>query len=78
MSNRRQFPRCVIEYPFMKKVLNYFKHVWMELKKVSWPSFPKAREMTFLVVGVTIIWGVFVWLLDTGFGWLMSQIIMKR
>ncbi len=57
------------------QLLNYFKSVRQELEKVTWPSLKKTSDMTLLVLVVTAVWGLYVWLLDLGFGKLMSLII---
>lgn len=37
-----------------------------ELRKVSWPSWPEARQLTILVLIVMIIVGLFLGLIDSG------------
>lgn len=59
----------------MKRLVRYLKNVKNELKKVTWPSGSTTLQMTVLVLIVTTIWGVYTWLLDLGFGKLMSLVI---
>ncbi|MBE7042392.1 MAG: preprotein translocase subunit SecE [Ruminococcaceae bacterium] len=46
----------------------YFKGVWVELKKVIWPSFSTVRKDTTIVLLTIIIVGIFLAILDWVFG----------
>ena len=43
-----------------------FKEVFSELKKVTWPDFPKVIKQTGVVLGVVLLFLVFVTLFDAG------------
>jgi preprotein translocase subunit SecE len=43
-----------------------FKETFAELKKVSWPSFPKVMKQTSIVVGVVLFFLVIVFGFDLG------------
>ena len=43
-----------------------FKEVFSELKKVTWPDFPKVIKQTGVVLGVVVLFLVFVTLFDAG------------
>ncbi len=53
------------------KILNYFKEVRSELKKVVWPSFKQVKNNTLIVIICVLVVGAFIWVLDLGFarGW---------
>ncbi len=53
------------------KILNYFKEVKSELKKVVWPSFKQVKNNTLIVIICVLIIGAFIWILDLGLtkGW---------
>jgi preprotein translocase subunit SecE len=42
----------------------YFNETTGELRKVSWPSWAEARQLTFLVIIVMIGMGIFLGLVD--------------
>ena len=47
---------------------NFFARWWREtigeLRKVSWPTLPEARRLTFIVIATMIATGAFLGLLD--------------
>lgn len=49
-------------------VVNYFKDVKGEMKKVSWPTFKQIKNNTIIVIVSVVIIGLFIALLDFGFG----------
>lgn len=53
------------------RILNYFKEVKGELKKVVWPSFKQVKNNTLIVIACVLIIGAFIWILDLGLtkGW---------
>lgn len=59
------------------KMVNYFKEVKSELKKVVWPTFKKVRKNTITVLIYVAIVGVVIWALDMLFTWGMSLIINR-
>ncbi|HEY5983543.1 MAG TPA: preprotein translocase subunit SecE [Anaerolineales bacterium] len=44
----------------------YFNETGGELRKVSWPTWPEARQLTILVIIVMVIVGLFLGLVDWG------------
>lgn len=57
------------------KVLNYFKEVKSELKKVVWPSFKQIKNNTLIVIACVLIIGAFIWILDAVFDISLGRII---
>ncbi len=47
-------------------IRRYFNETTGELKKVSWPSWPEARQLTILVVVVMVVIGAFLGIVDFG------------
>lgn len=47
-------------------IRRYFSETAGELKKVSWPSWPEARQLTILVIIVMVAIGLFLGLVDYG------------
>ena len=50
----------------LKRFGKKLKEVFSEIKKVSWPSFPKVLKQTAVVLGVVLIFVVIITLIDTG------------
>jgi len=48
----------------VEKVIDYFKDVQKEIKKVSWPSQDELVDYTIVVVIFTIILAVFIFAVD--------------
>ena len=51
----------------MKRIRRYFDEVWSELKKVSWPTREQVRNLTVLVLTISLVVGVYITLLDAAF-----------
>jgi preprotein translocase subunit SecE len=45
-------------------IQRYFNETTGELRKVSWPSWAEARQLTILVIIVMIVMGIFLGLVD--------------
>jgi preprotein translocase subunit SecE len=48
----------------MKKLIEFLKNAWLELKKVSWPGRREIIASTLVVVIVTIILMIYLGLID--------------
>lgn len=57
-------------------VVNYFQESVMELKRVTWPTSKQAFRLTVIVLGFCIVAMVFIGLLDTGFSFGYSQLLV--
>jgi len=44
----------------------FFRETTGELRKVSWPTWPEARQLTFIVLAVMIFMGVLLGVTDLG------------
>jgi len=55
----------------MKKIIQFFKEAYEELKKVSWPSKDELKESTLVVIITTIIISLFLGVVDK----LISEIV---
>ncbi|HEX8990339.1 MAG TPA: preprotein translocase subunit SecE [Anaerolineales bacterium] len=47
-------------------IQRYFNETAGELRKVSWPTWPEARQLTILVIIVMVAIGLFLGLVDYG------------
>jgi len=45
-------------------VSRYFRETIGELRKVSWPTWPEARQLTYIVIAVMIVMGLYLALVD--------------
>ncbi len=57
------------------KILNYFKEVKSELKKVVWPSFKQVKNNTLIVIACVLIIGAFIWVADLVFDISLGKIV---
>ena len=48
-------------------IVNYFKDVRGEMKKVVWPTYKQLQKNTIIVLISIVIIGIFIWALDLGF-----------
>ena len=51
----------------MKRIRQFIKESWSELKKVSWPNRIQVRNLTILVFVVSFVVGAFITVVDAGF-----------
>ena len=49
------------------RMSNYFKDVRVEMHQVVWPSRTELRNYSLAVIAMLVVFGVCVWLVDTGF-----------
>ena len=48
------------------KILNYFKDVAKEMKKVNWPKKQELKDSTTIVLVTMLLFSVFVYAVDKG------------
>jgi preprotein translocase subunit SecE len=51
---------------FFKRIGNWFGDVRTEMKRVVWPSKSELKSYSIAVIAMLIVFGVIVWLVDTG------------
>ena len=56
-------------------IQRYFNETAGELRKVSWPTWPEARQLTILVLIVMVVIGVFLGLVDYGANSLLNLVL---
>ena len=69
---------------FIKRVGNsfkrfgrFFKNMWHELKKVSWPSKKDVFNYSLVVFAFMVVMGIIIGLIDTGSGALVDLIVRR-
>ncbi|OGZ34788.1 MAG: preprotein translocase subunit SecE [Candidatus Portnoybacteria bacterium RBG_13_41_18] len=60
----------------LSKILNFFKEVRIELKKVTWPTRQETIRYTLLVLGVSAGVAIFLGGLDYIFSYLMTKFVL--
>jgi len=53
----------------------FFRETAGELRKVSWPTWPEARQLTLLVLAVMIVMGTILGITDAGARALLNLIL---
>jgi preprotein translocase subunit SecE len=48
-----------------KRIINFFSESWLELKKVSWPSWPEVKNFTWVVIATIIFVGLMLFVFDS-------------
>ena len=51
----------------MKRIRQFIKEAWSELKKVSWPNRTQVRNLTVLVFVISFVVGLYITIADAGF-----------
>ena len=59
----------------MKKIVQFVKEAFAELKKVSWPTRKEVWESTQVVVVSVLLISVFLGMIDILFGFLIKLVI---
>ena len=57
------------------RIKEYFKGVKNELKKVIWPTREETVKYTGIVLAVCAAFALLFWLLDTGFLFILQQVL---
>lgn len=57
------------------RVVKYMRETRAELRKVTWPTTEEARNLTIIVLTVTVAMSILLWLLDLVFSGLISLIV---
>ncbi|MGM0607756.1 MAG: preprotein translocase subunit SecE [Candidatus Muiribacteriota bacterium] len=60
----------------MKKIKKFLSEVMAELKKVSWPSKKDIMISTNIVITLSVIAGLYIFVVDSIFNYLINLIIM--
>ena len=63
---------------WMDQSTQFFREVWIELKKVHWPSWKETRATTIVVVAVVMVFALFLGLMDFGLSHIVQRLIMPR
>ena len=53
----------------------FFRETTGELKKVSWPTWPEARQLTLLVLAVMVVMGIILGITDAGANGLLNLLL---
>ena len=56
-------------------IQSFFRETTGELKKVSWPTWPEARQLTGLVLLVMVVMGVILGITDAGARGLLNLLL---
>ena len=52
----------------------FFRDVWNEMRKVSWPSRTEVVGTTIVVIVACFLFGFYLFLVDSGLSWLVDRI----
>ena len=53
---------------------SFFRDVWVEMKKVSWPAKNEVFGTTVVVIVACFLFGFYLFVVDIGLSWLMDRI----
>ena len=56
-------------------IQRFFRETMGELRRVTWPTWPEARNLTVVVLIVLVIMTLFLWGIDSVATFLLSRII---
>lgn len=62
----------------IKKIVNYFKNVKVELSKVTWPTKKEAMRLTIVVIAISLIFAALIGALDMLFSYLVRLVIESK
>ncbi len=58
---------------FFLRVIKFFREVWVELKKTSWPSYDEVRKSTMVVLAAVLVVAAWIGGLDYFLGWATAK-----
>ena len=53
---------------------DFFRDVWSEMKKVSWPARSEVMGTTIVVIVACFLFGFYLFVVDSGLSWLVDKI----
>jgi preprotein translocase subunit SecE len=56
-------------------IVAFFRETAGELRKVTWPTWPEARQLTGLVLLVMVVIGLILGFTDAGAHWLINKLL---
>ena len=56
-------------------IQSFFRETTGELRKVSWPTWPEARQLTLLVLAVMVVMGIILGITDAGAHGLLNLLL---
>ena len=59
----------------MSRIIRFFEATFQELQKVNWPTPQQARNLTIVVLVVTVAVGIYIGAFDIVFGWIADAIL---
>jgi preprotein translocase subunit SecE len=60
------------------RVVHYFKETRAELKKVNWPTRNEAKNLTLIVLAVTVFMAILLWVFDQLSAGLLRGVLVQR
>jgi preprotein translocase subunit SecE len=60
------------------RVVHYFKETRAELKKVNWPTRNEAKNLTLIVLAVTVFMAILLWVFDQLSSALLRGVLVQR
>lgn len=57
------------------RLVRYFRDTRAEVAKVTWPTREEGLRLTGIVLVVTVISGIFLWLADSFFGFVVTGLL---
>jgi preprotein translocase subunit SecE len=58
--------------------VQFFREVWIELKKVHWPSWKETRAATLVVVIAVMVFAIFLGLVDFTLSHVVQRLLAPR
>ncbi len=58
-----------------RALTSFMQSARTEVRKMVWPTRAETLQTTLVILVVVVLVGLFLWLLDTFLGWIMSMII---
>jgi preprotein translocase subunit SecE len=55
---------------------DFFRDVWVEMKKVSWPGKNEVIGTTVVVIVACFIFGFYLFIVDQGLSWLIDKLFV--
>ncbi len=63
---------------WLDQSVQFFKEVWIELKKVHWPTWKETRAATIVVVVVVLVFAIFLGLVDFSLSHVIQRLLVTR
>ena len=56
------------------RLVRWWRDTWAEIRRVVWPTPKELRNLTMVVIALSVVMALMLWAFDSLFAWLYTQL----